>query len=234
MLIYDKRDTKIDIFSFEANKNKIKEYKKKIIDSVDINELFYRLTVKGPYIKSQIMSKDDLLNPLYFSNGVIIGKDEALWIVPMNKTSSYDYKKQKAIIEKYIEGEYDDLNVRTVIEKCIENGSLYRNYGLLIVEDCITKRITISTYREVLSEYNNVVNLPEQLHLLYLLQHGEYKRLVSKDILEQLSLFDIEYLKSVSIMDIKDMTETGLVSATLFDAVKKAEVGSKILQKRKK
>ena len=69
---------------------------------------------------------------------------------------------------------------------------------------------------------------------MYLLQHGEYKRLVSKDILEQLSLFDIEYLKSVSIMDIKDMTETGLVSATLFDAVKKAEVGSKILQKRKK
>ena len=69
---------------------------------------------------------------------------------------------------------------------------------------------------------------------MYLLQHGEYEKLLSKNIDEQLSLFDIEYLKSVSIMDIKEMLETGLISETLFDAVSKVNIGSKILRKVKR
>lgn len=69
---------------------------------------------------------------------------------------------------------------------------------------------------------------------MYLLQHGEYEKLLSKNIDEQLSLFDIEYLKSVSIMDIKEMLETGLISGTLFDAVSKVNIGSKILRKVKR
>lgn len=83
-------------------------------------------------------------------------------------------------------------------------------------------------------EINNLINLPKSLYLLQLLQHGQYGRLLFEDITRQLSLFDIEYLKKVKIMDIKNAIETGLVSGTLYDAVSRADVGSIILQKRKK
>lgn len=47
MLIYDKKDTEIDVYSIESNTEKIKDYKKRIIDSLDVDELFYKLTTNS-------------------------------------------------------------------------------------------------------------------------------------------------------------------------------------------
>lgn len=58
--------------------------------------------------------------------------------------------------------------------------------------------------------------------------------MVSKDIEKQLQLFDINYWKSVKIDDVSAMIETGLVSGTVQEAMKKVETSSKIFQKVKK
>ena len=233
MLLYDRKDNSIDIYSICANEEKIKEYKKSIISCLDIDELFYQLTTNNSYIKSQFVDSDNLSQPLFFSNGVIMGNKGWIKLVPMKDTSSYNYQNQKELIEKYIEGEYDNLSIKSVIENRTGSNNLYKNYELLLVENFIEKRNAISTFRKAWSECNNVINLPRKLFLLYLLQHGEYGRLVFENINEQLTLFDIEYLKSVSIIDIKNMLGTGLFSDTLTDIDNKANNGSKILQKRK-
>lgn len=234
MLIYDRKDTEIDIYSIEANTEKIKDYKKRIIDSLDEDELFYKLTTNSSCFISQTTIKDNLFQPLFFSNGVFIDNKVWLKLIRMKDTFSYDSQRQKEIIEKYIEGEYDNLNIKSIIERISKGGSIYKNHSLLLVENFSPTRNTIGDFREVLFEYNNVVDLPKKLYLLYLLQHGEYERLISEDITEQLSLFDIYYLKSVSMSDIKEMIDTGLFSDTLLDIDKKSNVGSKVLQKVKR
>lgn len=105
---------------------------------------------------------------------------------------------------------------------------------MLLIENFLDTRNTIAGIRVVVFETKNVIDLPNNLYLLYLLQHGEYEKLLSKNIDEQLSLFDIEYLKSVSMIDIKEMIDVGLISETLFDAVSKVNIGSKILRKVKR
>lgn len=232
MLIYDKKDTEIDVYSIEANTEKIKDYKKRIIDSLDVDELFYKLTTNSSNIVSKI--KNNSYQPLIYSNGAFMDNRGWLKLIQMKDTFSYDPQRRKEIIEKYIEGEYDNLDIKSIIERIFKGGSIYKNHSLLLVENFSSTRNTIGDFREVLFEYNNVVDLPKKLYLLYLLQHGEYGRLISEDITEQLSLFDINYLKSVSMSDIKEMIDTGLFSDTLLDIDKKSNIGSKILQKKKK
>ena len=232
MLIYDKKDTEIDIYSIYANEEKIKDYKKRIIDSLDEDELFYTLTTNSSNIVSKI--ENNLYQPLIYSNGVFIDNRGWLKLIPMKDTFSYDPQRQKEIIEKYIEGKYDNLDVKSMIERTSKGDSTYKSHSLLLIENFLDTRNTIAGIRVVVFETKNVIDLPNNLYLLYLLQHGEYEKLLSKNIDEQLSLFDIEYLKSVSIMDIKEMLETGLISETLFDAVSKVNIGSKILRKVKR
>ncbi len=232
MLIYDKKDTEIDIYSISANEAKIKYYKKRIIDSLDEDELFYTLTTNSSNIVSKI--ENNSYQPLIYSNSVFIDNRGWLKLIPMKDTFSYDPQRQKEIIEKYIEGEYDNLDVKSMIERTSKGDSTYKSHSLLLIENFLDTRNTIAGIRVVVFETKNVIDLPNNLYLLYLLQHGEYEKLLSKNIDEQLSLFDIEYLKSVSIMDIKEMLETGLISETLFDAVSKVNIGSKILRKVKR
>ena len=232
MLIYDKKDTEIDIYSISANEAKIKYYKKRIIDSLDEDELFYSLTTNSSNIVSKI--ENNSYQPLIYSNSVFIDNRGWLKLIPMKDTFSYDPQRQKEIIEKYIEGKYDNLDVKSMIERTSKGDSTYKSHSLLLIENFLDTRNTIAGIRVVVFETKNVIDLPNNLYLLYLLQHGEYEKLLSKNIDEQLSLFDIEYLKSVSIMDIKEMLETGLISETLFDAVSKVNIGSKILRKVKR
>lgn len=232
MLIYDKKDTEIDIYSIYANEEKIKDYKKRIIDSLDEDELFYSLTTNSSNIVSKI--ENNSYQPLIYSNSVFIDNRGWLKLIPMKDTFSYGPQRQKEIIEKYIEGKYDNLDVKSMIERTSKGDSTYKSHSLLLIENFLDTRNTIAGIRVVVFKTKNVIDLPNNLYLLYLLQHGEYEKLLSKNIDEQLSLFDIEYLKSVSIMDIKEMLETGLISETLFDAVSKVNIGSKILRKIKR
>lgn len=232
MLIYDKKDTEIDIYSISANEAKIKYYKKRIIDSLDEDELFYSLTTNSSNIVSKI--ENNLYQPLIYSNRVFIDNRGWLKLIPMKNTFSYNPQRQKEIIEKYIEGEYDNLDIKSIIERTFKEDSTYKSHSLLLVENFLDTRNAIAGFREVVFETKNVIDLPNNLYLLYLLQHGEYEKLLSKNIDEQLSLFDIEYLKSVSMIDIKEMIDVGLISGTLFDAVSKVKIGSKVLQKVKR
>ena len=232
MLIYDKKDTEIDIYSISANEAKIKYYKKRIIDSLDEDELFYTLTTNSSNIVSKI--ENNLYQPLIYSNGVFIDNRGWLKLIPMKNTFSYNPQRQKEIIEKYIEGEYDNLDIKSIIERTSKEDFTYKSHSLLLIENFLDTRNTIAGIRVVVFETKNVIDLPNNLYLLYLLQHGEYEKLLSKNIDEQLSLFDIEYLKSVSMIDIKEMIDVGLISGTLFDAVSKVKIGSKVLQKVKR
>ncbi len=82
-------------------------------------------------------------------------------------------------------------------------------------------------------EFNNLIDLPRELYLLQLLLLGKCDMLVSENIRKQLGLFDINYLKSISLSDLREMLETGLVTGSIEDIENRVSIGGRILAKRK-
>lgn len=231
MLIYDRKGNSIDIYTMNPKVEEVKRYRKSVIRRHKTEIMFYTLRTN---------CKDTIAN---FNEGGEIDikllnydKDTIIEVSPWSSLESLgnlepsEVETQQEIIERYIEGEYDSVNpVKTFDYNCKDD--IFTELNRLLKTE--SEKIVTKNSQGNIWEIKNIINLPKSLYLLQLLQQGKYGRLISENITRQLSLFDIEYLKSVNIMDIKDMIETGLVSGTLFEAVSKANIGSKILQKRK-
>lgn len=231
MLIYDRKENSIDIYTMNPKVEELKKYRKNVMRRQRIEEMFYSLKTncKDTIERISYCSNVDI-KLLNYDKDTIIGVRPWSRLQLMWNVEPCEKEIQQELIEKYIEGEYDSVNPVKILEcnwdnvKCVELNRLLKTTGARIV----TKNSQGNVW-----EIKNMINLPKSLFLLHLLQQGKYGELIFENITRQLSLFDIEYLKSVNIMDIKDMIETGLVSGTLSDAIDKANIGSKILQKSK-
>lgn len=232
MLIYDKNGNNIDIYTMNPKLEELKRYRKNVIRRQKIEDMFYSLKTNCPNTLTKFNTNEDVdIKFLDYDNDMVIETGYWSRLCPMGNVGPYDKEIQQKIIENYIEGVYDSVKPVKVFDYNWEDDITTELNRLLKTEP--EKIVNIHSRRNTW-EINNLINLPKSLYLLHLLQHGQYGRLLFENITRQLSLFDIEYLKSISIVDIKNVIETSLVSGTLYDAVSRADVGSKILQKRKK
>ena len=135
---------------------------------------------------------------------------------------------RKDILERYFYGEYDGILPVSVYGYDDKFNKEYI-HRFLKTEELEEKNVNFLRSWE----FNNLIDLPRELYLLQLLLLGKYDRVVSENIRKQLGLFDINYLKSISLLDLKDMLETGLVSGSMEDIENKASIGGRILAKRR-
>lgn len=218
MLLYNKRDSEIDIYHMNPKKKKLKEYRKKLLlDAKD--PIMYRLRTNNKAAIDRMLGQKEV--DIYYVNckGKTWSSIEAL-----------DWKGlslQKDILIKYVNGKYSTLEPTRVLDNF--DCTVYR---FLRPNDVEIEQKS-SEYKPTW-QIDNMINLPKKLYLLQLLQLGDFEELVSKDIEKQLQLFDINYWRSVKIDDVSDMIETGLVSGTAQEMMKKVKASSKILKKVKK
>lgn len=130
-------------------------------------------------------------------------------------------------VDKYLSGLYDDLVPINIVEYFENRKEIVHSF---LKTDGLEEK-NINFHRSW--EFNNLIDLPRELYLLQLLLLGKCDMLVSENIRKQLGLFDINYLKSISLLDLKDMLETGLVSGSMEDIENKASIGGRILAKRR-
>jgi len=135
---------------------------------------------------------------------------------------------RKDILERYFYGEYDGILPVSVYSYDDKFNKEYI-HRFLKTEELEEKNVNFLRSWE----FNNLIDLPRELYLLQLLLLGKYDRVVSENIRKQLGLFDINYLKSISLLDLKDMLENGLVSGSMEDIENKASIGGRILAKRR-
>lgn len=221
MLIYDKKGDTIEIYTIKEKTEELKKYKKGVISRCK-EPMFYSFKTNIENTAHAFENSREIwqfkLNRDYYS---VFDNNEfsSLEVIPENKE----------MLNKYILGDYNTL------KPIISTDYDYEKQKDKVVHKFIRpEEAKITTYSSNKSwTFNNVIDLPQNLYLLQLLLVGDYKNLVNANISKQLSLFEIEYLKSVNLLQIKEMIETGLVSGTLDEAVEKAEIGSKVLSKRK-
>ncbi len=235
MLLYNKRDSEIDIYQMNPKEKKLRDYRKKSLEEQDT--IFYDLKTNCEDTILSLFHKDELdirvLECNSSSQWSFIEKND-MSKKPKKEIKPYDYEKrqiQKDMIKKYINGEYGTLEPTRVFEFIPEDDLDCAVYHLLRSENATM--VPLSDFKEIW-QVQNMMNLPKNLYLLQLLQLRDFEKLEFEDITKQLQLFDIDYSKSVKISDAFDMLETGLVSGTVDDVMKKVEASSKIFQKVRK
>lgn len=224
MFIYDKKENSIDIYSIEAKKEALKNFRKSVIQKHKNEDLFYCLeTNSEETIKQFNVARSIDIRLLDYNH--IDFLDHRLW------SSITQLHPKKYILERYIDGEYDELVPTKTFEFIWKDDLICEIHHLIKPE--VEKVVFQNTHGKVW-EINNMINLPRNLYLLQLLLQGRFEDLTSEDISRQLQLFDINYLKNIKLDNIREILETGLVRGTIEDTINKAEIGSKILKKAKK
>ena len=135
-------------------------------------------------------------------------------------------KKQKEILKKYVEGEFDSSIPIRVYEYNWQDSVEIDKYYLLKTDKFIERKDRNFNIR-------NMICLSKSLYYLSLLENGKFQLLSGKNIDKQLKLFDIEYIESIRIDYISDLISVELLSDNMDSIMDKVESGSKILRKIK-
>lgn len=221
MLIYERQDDKIKIYEMIGKSEEIKKYRKGVISRHKNEGLIYSLKTNCYRVKETFNTCTEVPLPsleFYTTHGSYFGTE-------YSKIELNDFNKD--IIEKYLSGLYDNLEPFSVCKYTeLEKKIIHR-----FIKTCGMEEKNINCRR--IWEFNNLIDLPRELYILQLLLLGKFKELENENIRKQLSLFEVNHLKSVKLLEIKEMLETGLVSGSLESIDNMASVGRKILSKRK-
>ena len=219
MVLYDKKDENIDVYKFEGNSEKLKEFKRNVMDQHIKEFPFYSLYTHDEKVKNYF----DRIWPITVSLSDIVPDETCdLYHSPIVSREYFDYDK---LIRKYIEGEYRLKAPVKVVESKSSNQTLY-NFLAASKPEEITSRYG-SSWR-----ISHMINLPEELYLLQLLEQGLFEYIKDEDISAQLDLFDVNFLKSVNLSDITEMIEMRFIFKSLDAIDKEAKVHSRILRQK--
>lgn len=226
MYLYEKNQDKIDIYSFEADIEKLKDYRKKILDERKKCDIFYILETTDKNIVQKFMRGDRINVTLLERNNY----DSQLVTYPKNyyslKTNELLHQE---IIDNYIDGYYEDKMPTTVFQK--EDGDELFFMDYLITKD--VSQISLKNEKKIYYRLDDIIKLPSELSILQFLENGKFDKILNSkiDFSEQLKMFDINKIESISEDVIMEMCKYNLINENYKDIAKKINTAQKILKK---
>lgn len=230
MFLYDKKDDTIDTYSIKADKDALIRYRRSILENIDINEIFYTVETNNFDIINRVITEQKLditfLEPAWKSKN-----PSDYWLQFRQEKSSSEFKLgiYKEVLFKYICGEFSKL-------------SLTR--GFIPVEgldDCIGSflvtnnpaSVYTSVDRKSYYRIENILNLPNELCTLQLLENGELLQLIATMLNydEPLKCFSALEIIETNIEDIKIMFDSGLLQGTYKNFIDKVDAIQKVLKR---
>jgi len=200
------------------NLKRIMEFKKREIKRVDPNEVV--LLVKS---SERVLEGSDEVIQL---SDIFFGEYSPETLHPYSRIFFYDdvysnvRNEKRTLLRNYINGTLQDTRAKKVME--LKEAKYYllltqQNY----FEQHMTEWLTM----------RGIISLPKSLYLLYLLENGQFNKLIDEDIEEQFRLYDYEHSKTLDLNDIRDIYNTGLVQGSFDYTSQTIETGAKILNK---
>ena len=223
MYLYEKNENKadkVDVYSFTPDEGRLAFYRRRVINSSDIDKMFCCLEIDNSKILKRFVDDDDL-------DVRFLEKEDEDGIVSLIQDRPTKYE-QLELLDNYVKGKYSDISPTITF---IPEDSF----------DCFIKAY-LSVWPldyKIISKDNkdyyfldNIIRLPLELCRLQLLLNGKfdvinYYSSISSDIDEQLNYFFIENLFSASIPEL----EKRLNRSDLKSQIRETE---KILKKVKK
>lgn len=235
MLLYEDKKNKIGIYEFvPKNMYDFFEYKTDELKKVDDEEKIY-------YAESRIGSYSD---PVFSKNMIKIKNsdfldsevdcdDEALERRALISNPYYNRlliskrnHKNLDLLEKYIHGNFESSDVvRIKYPNLLKYFLLTEAY--LIVDNEYD-------FDEKLCIMKNIIQLPESLYKLQLLENGNFEKLSGEDYSEQLDLFTLNQLDEIDKETVRKMDLYRIGNQSFYKTMQKVENDTKKLQLIKK
>lgn len=227
MYLFSQNKNKIDVYEVVADTDKLKQYRKKILDTYQEHELFYTLKSN---VSETVFDFIDLFS---------INQREIEYVKETPKKKKYysklllnvpekrrEKKLQKEVIEKYINGEYQKLHPLIVYhlhkDTCTEEELHYflRPHGI------------VRYPREW--HIDNIIDLPKELYLLQLLELGSTSAIPrDEDLSEQLKIYTKKKVGSASMDKLELLINTDIVRQSMNSIYERLEIDEPLLKKIK-
>lgn len=240
MFLYDKKDNSIDVYDFTASEENLEKFRKEQMEQIPQDEriMFAETHVKlygeTPLLKAHIGKNfnNEILLSDYADNEEIKDTDKygRYHVLKNDKGNDKENdkendKKHEILLDLYIHGQFTD---RSVVR--IQYPEIMKYYLL--------RRISYGYLGEYDGGKNfkmeDIIQLPESLYLLQLLEQGRFTLLEDKDITKQLELYTLSKIYEVSLEELQKMDTYGITKNSYSNTITKAESDKQFLKRIKK
>lgn len=210
MYLFNKNGNKLDLYNLLPKDKKLYEYRvEKMKQIPDEKKFLYGITsmgIENYEIFKLYENKFDIeIIPIQNANGMYHRLEET----PINSN------KDK-LLNAYYNGQLKDKKIARIsdlkkIRYLLLNQTQYKYYpGIKVLEE--------------------IIEIPESLYLLSLIEQEKFSLIGDKDISEQISLFKLEQLKGFDLDTIERMDYVGIFPGGYLKTIQKAENDEKILK----
>lgn len=230
MYLYDKNENNIDVYSFEADIKRLKDYRENLLKGKKLCDIFYILETTDKTIMNKFV-KGDKIDVNQFKRGNKLNSCDSVFV---NYPENYYSLKTNEIlhheiINNYINGEYTKKIPTTVFQKEDGDESFVMDY--LTTKDSI--QVSSKTDKKTYYRLDDIIKLPSELCILQLLENGRFDQVLNSriDFSEQIKLFDIQQIKTISEDVIREMCTYNLINENYKEIDRKINTTQKILKK---
>lgn len=233
MFLYEKKNKQIDIYSFEADKMALIDYRKRVIEKQNSNDLFYSFETTSDTIKDRFLRAEELdIRFLEHHDETCDASDWWSQLKQEKASSKSNQIIQEELIRKYINGDFSQIiPTRTFIPD--EGVDCYlKSYLVTSKPSSVYSNVEKRSYYRL----ENIISLPNNLCALHLLENGKFSNILGTWLYydEPLEFFSAEQVDSVSEEEMKKMFTCGLLDGTYDDMLEKVDTTQKILKRIKR
>lgn len=232
MFLYDKKEKSLDVYDFTASKESLEKFRMEQIEQIPKDEriMFAETHVKlygqTPLLKEYIgkNSNNEILSSDYADNEERKNNDPygRYHVLRNDKRSDKDHE---FLLDLYIHGHFVDKSIVQIQYQEMMKYYLLRreSYGYLGEYDGGKN-----------FKMEEIIQLPESLYLLQLLEQGRFALLDDQDITKQLELYTLTKIYEVSFEELQKMDSCGITENAYSKTRYKADSDSHILKLLKK
>ena len=229
MYLYQKQGETINVYDFSAKDSVLTDYRMEQMKKIPQGKrvLYAETNCKSmePLFQHYIGQLDQItFDYLEADDDIRYGDGDinARWYHKLNVEKS-NKDKCKELLQRYYQGQLTNKDIAR-----IQYESGIRYYLLK------NRVYTPDIYDEQLKILNGIIEIPESLYLLQLLQQEKFSLIGDKDISEQLSLYNLSYIENIHIEDMLKMDACGITDDISSKVLIKAHNDAKVLSLVKK
>lgn len=201
MYLYDKNENSFDVYKFEANSEDLINYRKEQMKKVSIDTCIYHAEVRV----------DD-------NNNSIFNPNKHSFIL---KHSYVANCHRDNLLNAYYYGYYVSKNINKI-----------KYFNILKYYLFTTNQYNSNFYYDSrnIKYITDIIEIPESLYLLQLIEQQSFSLIGDKDVSEQLNLFTTSKINEISFDELKKVDACGITSNAYDTTIKKAEEDKYILK----
>lgn len=220
MFLYDKKEKSLDVYSFNGYEEDMIQYREDQMlqipemDRVFMAESYSHDMGESPLFEFYAERLDTEIIPMEYANSKR-GKLRYHFL----KTGPTSKRNKEILLDCFYYGHLSDRKIARIQD--LNKLRYFLLYNTTYSAQLYNSRIRI---------LQDIIELPESLYLLQMLEQGKFALLGDKDISEQLNLFTISHIDEISLAELKKMDTCGITQNAYEQTLNKAENDAHILK----